>query len=132
MLLRSFLIALLSFSAGCARAPSVLLRIVDPSGFVNKYGNVIPFTDPKSDSFSCISPDDTYRFSKACRQGYGTPDVVVCGFFFDMQVFACSDSNEAQSIESKVNWSCLSPRDWNRLLTYCRRKQSYNVTSAIY
>jgi hypothetical protein len=124
MRLRSCLTLFVALSVfGCVTGPKVTVWVVDPAGFVNGSGTGLPYADPKSGELglACTSADDFYRIVKACRSGGGAPDTIVCSWDFTFQDFACSDG-QLVSPEEIVNWSCLSARDWNRYLTYCRRK----------
>lgn len=106
--------------SGCL-GPRVNWLIVDPTGFADKKGVVTEFTNPITAGVSCISPDDTYRVIKACKEGHGVEGVHVCDWTPERRLFACS-SGDIVPPEDRINWACLSARDWNRFLTYCQRK----------
>lgn len=107
----------------CVSGPKVSVYVVDHDSFVDKYGTVYTFEGHELDGkgIACTSPDDLYRILKECKSGAGAPDVLVCAWAQGTRTFDCGDAS-VRDAAAVYNWSCLSARDWNRYLTYCRRK----------
>lgn len=128
MLLSASTICLLA----CNNGLSLDWLIVDPKGFASQHvvtkepgdlGHVLP--EEKSDGVTCISPDDQNRAMRRCKLGNGWAPAVYCNWHLGDKLFACSDGSIREWGEI-INWSCLTPIQWDQGLEYCQRKRRKN------
>lgn len=117
MRLVAYLILLAVFS--CDNGPRVTWCITDPVLYGCSDGSS---ASPESfEEWACLSPRDTERLLTACKDRT-TADVNYCLVASGGVDLICADGSFV-SIVQGVNYSCLGPKDAERLLDYCARRR---------
>lgn len=120
------LVACLTLLAGssCAYGPKLNYCITGEKDVMGcARTEPIPYAD--ADLWRCVSPNDQNKILRDCKLGAGLPAVNYCIIYtepYEGPTAFCGDGSVMIPSEMQ-NWVCLSERESERLLLWCKRKR---------
>ena len=103
---------------GCSNsAPNVTYCIPDLVGYACSDESIRAHSEMLD--WTCLGPRDTERLLRACKLGW-VAEVEFCIVISTGKEVICGDGY-LRSVVNGSKWACLSPKDTERLLTYCKR-----------
>jgi len=122
MLLKSWPLLLAALSLSACTGPKLNYCITgSPEVMGCARSEPIPYM--QADNWRCVSPADQAKMLRDCKSGFGIPAVEYCIIYVDPSgpVAVCG-SGSIQFPSDLRNYVCLSPRESERLLLWCKRK----------
>jgi len=107
-----------SFS-GCGKGPKLNFCIPDPAGYACSDEHIMPLAEAKD--WSCMISRNVERLLRACKNGK-VEDVTYCQVVEGGTDAVCTDGSVVNLLGSE-RWACLSDKDKERLLVWCKRNQ---------